>query len=353
MKVAGLEPATAPDLGSVAIHPSLSAGEVGRANLRRHLAAWLAHEPAARLGEEPEKLHELRVAGRRIETTLRVFEPYLPKTIVRQRPAWKSLVRALGSVRDLDVQLGGLTAFVSELHDGDAAQLSPLRERLEAERRIARSRMIRHARPAVDAAPGSSSACRAGQAIPGAGPVGQSGGRAGRAEADSPEFQEGQPRCAGGACGRQRIRAPRLRRRTKRLRYTIESFDGFYDDEARKLLKAISAPAEEPGLEPGCARRRGPVPCDGQLSRQALAARDVVLDRRSRRAASQRRRRCPSWRAEALRKAPRPSMEGLAARNERAIRRARHAPRQGSPPDRQPGGGVTRRLGRNRDADDD
>ena len=52
-------------------------------------------------------------------------------------------------------------------------------------------------------------------------------------------------------------------------------------------------------------------------------------------------------------KLARPSMEGLAARNERAIRRARRAPEQGSPPDRQPGGVVTRRFGRYRDADDD
>ncbi len=142
LRVAGLEQPAAPELGSVTIDPSLSAGEVGRANLRRHLASWLAHEPAARLGEDPEALHELRVAGRRIETTLRVFEPYLPKSLVRQRPGWKSLVRALGTVRDLDVQLAGLAAFVDELHDSDAGQVAPLLERLTSERRSARSRML-------------------------------------------------------------------------------------------------------------------------------------------------------------------------------------------------------------------
>ena len=239
LKVAGLEPVTSPDLGSVAIHPSLSAGEVGRANLRRHLAAWLAHEPAARLGEEPEKLHELRVAGRRIETTLRVFEPYLPKTIVRQRPAWKSLVRALGSVRDLDVQLGGLTAFVSELHDGDAAQLSPLRERLEGERRIARSRMIRM----LDRPSTRRLVRRMRVALARPSPV--------RVRSDNPAAALVAPKLIRRSFKKvcraaQAVRADGsasahhdLRRRTKRLRYTIESFDGFYDDEARKLLKAI------------------------------------------------------------------------------------------------------------------
>ena len=239
LRVAGLEQPAAPELGSLTIDPSLSAGEVGRANLRRHLASWLAHEPAARLGEDPEALHELRVAGRRIETTLGVFEPYLPKSLVRQRPGWKSLVRALGTVRDLDVQLAGLAAFVDELHDSDAGQVAPLLERLTSERRSARSRMLEHARPAFDTPPGSPFACRAGQACSGARPRGQPGGRGGRAEADSRSFKKVQRAAQAVRADGSAVAHHALRRRAKRLRYTIEAFDGFYGHQAARLLQAI------------------------------------------------------------------------------------------------------------------
>jgi len=239
LKVAGLEQPAAPELGSVTVAPSLSAGEAGRANLRRHLAAWLAHEPAARLGEDPEQLHELRVAGRRIETTFRVFEAYLPKTLVRQRPAWKSLVRALGTVRDLDVQLAGLTGFVNELQDSDAGQLAPLRERLTRERRIARSRML----SMLDRPSTRRLVRRLRAALATPAPV--------RVRADNPVAAVVAPKLIRRSFKKvrraaQAVRADggasahhALRRRAKRLRYTIESFDGFYGNEAARLLQVI------------------------------------------------------------------------------------------------------------------
>jgi len=239
LKVAGLAEPVAPDLGSVTINPSLSTGEVGRANLRRHLATWLAHEPAARLGEDPEELHELRVAARRIETTLRVFEPYMAKTLIRQRPAWKSLIRALGAVRDLDVQLSGLTGLVGELHDKDAEQLAPLRERLMSERRVAHTRMLDMLdRPSTRRL---IHRLRVALARPGQVPV----------RADNPVAAVVAPKLIRGSFKRVRraARALRtdgsasahhaLRRRAKRLRYTIEAFDGLYGNEAHRLLQAI------------------------------------------------------------------------------------------------------------------
>jgi CHAD domain-containing protein len=239
LRVAGLEQPAAPELGSLRIDPSLSAGEVGRANLRRHLASWLAHEPAARLGEDPEALHELRVAGRRIETTLGVFEPYLPKSLVRQRPGWKSLVRALGTVRDLDVQLAGLAAFVDKLHDSDAGQVAPLLERLTSERRSARSRML----SMLDRPSTRRLVHRLRAALARPAPV--------RVRADNPVAAVAAPKLIRESFKKvqraaQAVRADgsavahhALRRRAKRLRYTIEAFDGFYDHQAARLLQAI------------------------------------------------------------------------------------------------------------------
>jgi CHAD domain-containing protein len=239
LRVAGLEQPAAPELGSLTIDPSRSAGEVGRANLRRHLASWLAHEPAARLGEDPEALHELRVAGRRIEATLRVFEPYLQKSLVRQRPGWKSLVRALGTVRDLDVQLAGLAAFVDELHDSDAGQVAPLLERLRSERRSARSRML----SMLDRPSTRRLVRRLRAALARPAPV--------RVRADNPVAAVAAPKLIRQSFKKvqraaQAVRADgsaaayhALRRRAKRLRYTIEAFDGFYGHQAARLLQAI------------------------------------------------------------------------------------------------------------------
>ncbi|HLL57214.1 MAG TPA: CYTH domain-containing protein, partial [Rubrobacteraceae bacterium] len=63
---AGLSPDEDPDLGPDGIDTSMSAGEVAFAILRKQFAAMRAHEPGTRLGEDPEELHDMRVATRRM-----------------------------------------------------------------------------------------------------------------------------------------------------------------------------------------------------------------------------------------------------------------------------------------------
>jgi len=65
LSVAGLSPEVAPDLGPTTIDATLSSGEVAFAILRRYFGQMLAHEPGVRLGEDPEELHDMRVATRR------------------------------------------------------------------------------------------------------------------------------------------------------------------------------------------------------------------------------------------------------------------------------------------------
>src|SRR5450432_2356905 len=55
-----------------------SAHEVALAEIRRQLLAWERHEPAARLGHDPEELHQLRVAVRRIDAILSLFRLQVP-----------------------------------------------------------------------------------------------------------------------------------------------------------------------------------------------------------------------------------------------------------------------------------
>ena len=74
LAAAGLSPAGAPDLGPTEIDTSMTTGEVAFAILRRHFATMLAHEPGVRLGEDPEELHDMRVATRRLRAALKLYK---------------------------------------------------------------------------------------------------------------------------------------------------------------------------------------------------------------------------------------------------------------------------------------
>jgi triphosphatase len=142
LKSVGLAPAPAPDFAPTAIDFSMRMDEVAYANLRRYLSAWYQHEPGARLGDDPEELHDLRVAGRRLDAILREFGRYLPATLVRIRPTLKKVLRALGEARDFDVALLELDTFSRELPEADRANIEPLRQHLHSERQRARTRML-------------------------------------------------------------------------------------------------------------------------------------------------------------------------------------------------------------------
>jgi CHAD domain-containing protein len=137
----GLAPGPLPEFSPTGIEPSMPMGEVALANLRRYLSSWHLHEPGARLGDNPEELHDLRVAGRRLDAVLRQFRPWLPEPAARIRPTLKQVMRVLGEVRDLDVALCELESFRDELQKPDTARDS-LRQHLMSERDRARVRMF-------------------------------------------------------------------------------------------------------------------------------------------------------------------------------------------------------------------
>lgn len=137
------EPAPAP------MAASIRARDFAAEVLRRLLHEWHINEPAARLGEDPEPLHELRVTGRRMDTVLSLFRGYLPASVGKSRPILKRLLDALGTVRDVDIRLEAVSTFRGTLPKGDRPALGPLLQHLLAERTLARARMLR----ALDAKP--------------------------------------------------------------------------------------------------------------------------------------------------------------------------------------------------------
>jgi triphosphatase len=142
LKSVGLAAASAPQFAPTAVDASMPLAQVAFANLRRYLTAWHLHEPAARLGDDPEQLHDLRVAGRRLDAILRQFKSHLPAPLLQVRPALKKLLRALGEARDVDVALSELAAFTRDLPESDQESAEPLKLHLLAERRRARTSML-------------------------------------------------------------------------------------------------------------------------------------------------------------------------------------------------------------------
>jgi triphosphatase len=136
-----------PDLGPVVVSPTSTIGDVGLAAVRRHLGALIAHEPGARLGEDPEELHDMRVATRRLRAALDIFSAVLPPRAQMSRRELSWVGRLLGAVRDLDVQIAhhelDAARVASLLHDiTRPAPLEPLLTLLRHERDEARRQLI-------------------------------------------------------------------------------------------------------------------------------------------------------------------------------------------------------------------
>ena len=119
--------------------------EAGRKTLLFHFVRMLANEGGTRNGSDIEKLHDMRVATRRMRSAMRVFRPYYQKKAIR--PFVKGLRqtgRALGSVRDLDVFMENAAAYLQTLPPEDQTSLDPLLSSWEVQREAARAKMITH-----------------------------------------------------------------------------------------------------------------------------------------------------------------------------------------------------------------
>ncbi len=120
-----------------------SLGEAGRKVLRMHLARMLHFEAGTRSGEDIEDLHKMRVATRRMRAAWRVFDgAYRPKVQRRYVKELRSIARVLGEVRDVDVLLEDLDAYIGKLPGPGRAAVDPLRSAWRQQREIARKRLV-------------------------------------------------------------------------------------------------------------------------------------------------------------------------------------------------------------------
>jgi CHAD domain-containing protein len=126
--------------------PPLSPDE-GAIRLRKLIdvqrRALLEHDPGTRLGDDPENLHQHRVAARRTRAFLRAARGYIDPDWSRSlADPLRELGRATGPVRDLDVLLEYVRAELRTLDPGEQAGGDTLTARLESERYSARRALL-------------------------------------------------------------------------------------------------------------------------------------------------------------------------------------------------------------------
>jgi CHAD domain-containing protein len=134
-------------LGPEVVQPEVDGDATVEALLRHELASGtlrlFRHEAGVRIGEDPEAVHQARVATRRIRSTLRTFSSLLdPDWTDRLRDDLKWLANLLGEVRDADVLLERFSEHLAALPAADAKPGRRLLAMLAAQRDQARRRLL-------------------------------------------------------------------------------------------------------------------------------------------------------------------------------------------------------------------
>jgi CHAD domain-containing protein len=113
-----------------------------RRRLREQLREIERHDPGTRLGRDPESLHDMRVAVRRLRALLRTGSALVASDTAELEERLKELGKILGEVRDLDVLLARFEGDAAEIGGEDSRRVGPLLSALRTERSCSRSRLL-------------------------------------------------------------------------------------------------------------------------------------------------------------------------------------------------------------------
>jgi len=103
-----------PLTASYTLRPGDTLAEAARKIIAKQAARVRAHAPGTRGGRDPEALHDMRVATRRLRFAFRLFAPWMaPGRAGHLRADLRRVALVLGRVRDLDVFLGELPALMN------------------------------------------------------------------------------------------------------------------------------------------------------------------------------------------------------------------------------------------------
>ncbi len=245
---------SAPDLGPTAVSPESTIGELAYAVLRRQFGVLREKEPGTRLGEDIEELHDMRVATRRLRAALALFSNVLPVRAQTFREELGWLGRVLGAVRDLDVQIDGLSdmaadtaALAAALPPGDHDPLGELAALIEREREQARADML----DALDSVRWERLA-KGLAAMVQQGPARRSVATRVPAVVALPDLVEARHHAVAKAAKRAKKTGVvtdfhRLRIRGKRLRYALEFSSDVYGGRTARFVRQLTALQDELG----------------------------------------------------------------------------------------------------------
>src|SRR5260221_5847779 len=97
------------------VSPPATIGALAIQVLIRNAAEFEEHTPGALDGHDPEHVHEMRVATRRMRAALRLFGDVLPAEANSLNDELNWIAGQLGATRDLDVQVRRLREAPTEL----------------------------------------------------------------------------------------------------------------------------------------------------------------------------------------------------------------------------------------------
>ena len=121
-------------------------GDLGRHALAAQLDKIRDHEHHAREGDDPDAIHDMRVAVRRTRTMLDVLaasQAFKRKPLRTLRKRLKRLASRLGKVRDTDVLLARAADYAARQPDL-TADLAPLRDHLQRQRERAQRKLTQY-----------------------------------------------------------------------------------------------------------------------------------------------------------------------------------------------------------------
>ncbi len=120
----------------LAVRAEDSWSDAGRHVIGVQLSRMLGRLPEVLSGSDPEELHAMRVAGRRLRAAWRVFrDAFDPIAVDHFRTELRGVGAVLGAARDLDVRQGLLADYAARRNPSDASRLEPLGAMWRDERR--------------------------------------------------------------------------------------------------------------------------------------------------------------------------------------------------------------------------
>ena len=228
--------AGAADAATPALDPCLSPTQAGMVVLSSQLAHLLASEPGTASGRDPEALHDMRIASRRLRSAMLVFGRAFSRRAMRSFErdiTW--LGELLGRVRDLDVFLLWLRAYSRKAPESDRTVLEAIIQEREAAKLKEQQALVQAL--ASERYTAFKSALAEFLHQPGEALAGHKQGRVSRFADKSLRRLLRDVRSKAEAAGTDALKLHRVRIASKRVRYAAEFFASLYRDRLTDFVR--------------------------------------------------------------------------------------------------------------------